>query len=856
MKKVLLGFVLAIVALVSDAQIVVQGEITSNTTWTNANIYILDGFVYVRDGATLTIQPGTIIKGDFASKGSLIIERGARIIADGTVEQPIVFTSQKPAGIDPVTSQPYRNYGDWGGLIICGRAAVNAPANAGNGTGQGEAIIEGGVGSIYGGGSTPNNADDSGILRYVRIEFGGIPFQPNNEINGLTLGGVGSGTIIENVQVSYSGDDAYEWFGGTVNAKNLIAYKNWDDDFDTDFGYQGSVQFGLIVRDPNIADQSGSNGLESDNDATGTENTPNTRAIFSNVTYVGPLAFSSTINSNYKRALHLRRNTETSVFNSVFIGQPVGLLIESSSTQDNAANNALRFRNSVLCQMNDTLATATSANPNNINGAFNISSWFATSGWDNTSVNTLGELYFNNASLTSPDFTLAAGSPLASGANFSDSYVSNGFFSSTDYRGAFGNDDWTSCWAEWDPINEPYTSAINNEITATVESLSDASFCQGGSVVLSASSSDENATYTWSNGETSSEISIASAGTYSVVATSSNRCSAFSNEIEVVVFETPEVSISANGSTSFCTGGSVELVSSQNEGNEWSNDATSSSIVVSASGEYALTYTDGNGCVATSNTINVSVSDSPTPTVSSNGSTEICDGESVTLTASTSDSYEWYLNDQPLDLTTGSINATEEGIYTVIVTNEDQCNGVGTSSPILVTVNPTPIADGSADQDQGSYDVQFLNNSTNATSYEWNFGDGTTSTLSNPNHTYVDGGNYTVTLTAFNGDCSDVYTFELSGVSVTENTATSSVSVYPNPSNGLLNLNIMSINSGVVLTNVYDVTGKLVYNQTLSVSQGSQVIALDLEFLQNGLYFLTIDENEGSKSTVKFTVQH
>jgi PKD repeat protein len=149
-----------------------------------------------------------------------------------------------------------------------------------------------------------------------------------------------------------------------------------------------------------------------------------------------------------------------------------------------------------------------------------------------------------------------------------------------------------------------------------------------------------------------------------------------------------------------------------------------------------------------------------------------------------------------------------------------------------------------------------LNNSTNATSYEWNFGDGSTSTLSNPSHTYVDGGNYTVTLTAFNGDCSDVYTFELSGVSVTENTATSSVSVFPNPSNGLLNLNIMSINNGVVLTNIYDVTGKLVYNQTLSVSQGSQVISLDLEYLQNGLYFLTIDENEGSKSTVKFTVQH
>ncbi len=339
------------------------------------------------------------------------------------------------------------------------------------------------------------------------------------------------------------------------------------------------------------------------------------------------------------------------------------------------------------------------------------------------------------------------------------------------------------------------------------------------------------------------------------MATSSNRCAAF-DEIEIVVFENPSVSVSANGSTSFCTGGSVELVSSQSEGNEWSNDATSSSITVTSSGEYALTYTDENGCTATSNTINVSVSDSPIPTISSNGSTEICDGDAVTLTASTSDTYQWFLNGESLDVVTASVEATAEGLYTVFVSNADQCNGVGTSSPILVSVNPTPVADGSADQDQGSFDVQFLNNSTNATSYEWNFGDGSTSTLSNPSHTYVDGGNYTVTLTAYNGDCSDVYTFELSGVSVTENNATSSVSVYPNPSNGLLNLNIMSINNGVVLTNVYDVTGQLVFNQTLSVSQGSQVITLDLEHLQNGMYFLTIDENEGSKSMVKFTVQH
>lgn len=854
MKKVLLTFAIAFLALISQAQIVVQGEITTNTTWNNENIYLLNGWVYVRNGATLTIEPGTIIKGDFATKGALIIERGAKIMADGTPEQPIVFTSQKPAGIDPVTSQPYRNYGDWGGLIICGRAAVNAPANAGNGTAAGEAIIEGGVGSIYGGGATPDNADNSGVLRYVRIEFGGIPFQPNSEINGLTLGGVGSGTTIENVQVSYSGDDAFEWFGGTVNAKNLIAYKNWDDDFDTDFGFQGNVQFGLVVRDPAIADQSGSNGFESDNDASGTDATPNTRGIFSNVTYVGPLAFNSTINSNYKRALHLRRNTETSAFNSVFIGQPVGLLIESGSTQGNASANSLRFKNTVICQMNDSLATTTSANPNNINGSFDITSWFNTSGWGNSLVNTVGELGFNNVSLDSPDFTLASNSILNTGADFTDSYLDPAFFTSTNYRGAFGSEDWTACWAEFDPINEPYTTSINNSITASVIAESATEFCAGGAVTLSATSSDNNATYVWSNGETSSEITVNAAGNYSVVATSSNRCAATSNEVAVVVNALPSVSISADGSTSFCTGGSVELTSSQSNGNIWSNDATSASITVSASGDFSLEYTDENGCSAMSNTISVSVSDSPIPTVSAGSSTEICDGDAVVLTASTSDSYAWFLNGETLNVSTQTIDATEEGNYTVVVTNADQCNGVGTSNPVLVSVNPTPIADATANQEQGDLNVQFLNNSINATSYSWNFGDGATSTQANPSHTYATGGDYTVTLTAFNGDCSDVITIDLMNVSVSELEA-SAFSVYPNPTEGMLNVSLSKemLNTSIQVV-VYDITGKMIENQLVQAASANQTVQFDFSSLNNGIYFVALMDNNINKGMIRFVV--
>ncbi len=170
------------------------------------NVYFLQGWTYVKSGATLTIEPGTIIRGDKINKAAIIVEPGGKLIAEGTPAAPIVFTSNQTAGS--------RNYGDWGGIILCGNAVINVTG--------GTAVIEGGVGTVYGG---TNDNDNSGIMKYVRIEFPGIAFQPNNEINGLTFGGVGDGTTIDYVQVSYSGDDSYEWFGGFVNAKHLVAHR-------------------------------------------------------------------------------------------------------------------------------------------------------------------------------------------------------------------------------------------------------------------------------------------------------------------------------------------------------------------------------------------------------------------------------------------------------------------------------------------------------------------------------------------------------------------------------------------------------------------------------------------------------
>jgi hypothetical protein len=415
----------------ADGTIQVEGSTNQSVTFQASNKYLLKNFVYVEDGGILSIEPGTIIKGEKASKGSLIIKQGGKINAVGTATSPIIFTSEFAPGS--------RNSGDWGGLIICGRAPINVAG--------GTAIVEGGPDASFGG---TNPADNSGTLSYVRIEFGGIAFQPNNEINGLTMAGVGSGTTINNVQVSYSGDDAFEMFGGTVNLKNIISYRNLDDDFDTDFGYRGNVQFAVALRDPALADISGSNGFESDNDATGSTNNPQTLPLFSNVTIVGPMATTSTTgyNTNYKRAAHLRRNTAASIYNSLLMGFPNGLFFDGSLSENNATNNDLQFRNNILAGiLNDTIVASGST--------FNFANYFVNQGGIQIS-NEVSDINMQGAfNLTSPILIPGAGSAALSGANFTGRLTSS-FFMPVSYLGAFGITDWTNGWASWNPQTAVY----------------------------------------------------------------------------------------------------------------------------------------------------------------------------------------------------------------------------------------------------------------------------------------------------------------------------------------------------------------------------------------------------------------
>ncbi|AZA99665.1 hypothetical protein EG359_08585 [Chryseobacterium joostei] len=424
--------------------LILSGKITSSLTLKANKIYKLRGLVYVTNGATLTIEPGTKIVGEADKNGALIITKGSKIMAEGTAANPIIFTSEKPS--------PKR--GDWAGVVILGNAPTNASFGGVNGVGE----IEGGINNseglgLYGG---TNAADNSGILKYVRIEYAGYAFLPDKEVNGLTFGGVGNGTTVDYVEVAYANDDSFEWFGGTVNCSHLISYKGLDDDFDTDNGFSGNVQFGIAVRDPQVADVSGSNAFESDNDANGSPLTPQTSATFSNMTIIGPINSSSpgSINSLFQNALQIRRNSSISVFNSVFTGFPVGLFIDATKgtpTDNNIVGNKLFFENNIIAGSTTPLKFGASTSTPTSYTLNDLTTWFNAKG--NTILASTADVKLAGAwapAGTTPNFTPAAGSPLLTGGTFTNPKVAT-WFTQVTYRGAVkdANDTWYAGWTNF-----------------------------------------------------------------------------------------------------------------------------------------------------------------------------------------------------------------------------------------------------------------------------------------------------------------------------------------------------------------------------------------------------------------------
>ncbi len=413
--------------------------------------YLLKGWVYVDAGAKLRIPAGTVIKGDKQTMASLIVEPGGYVEMKGNKNEPVVMTSAQTPG--------QRRPGDWGGLIICGKAKNN----------QGTQQIEGGPTTIHGGN---NNNDNSGIYQYIRVEFAGYPFDTDKEINGITFGSVGSGTTIDHIQVSYSNDDSYEWFGGAVDCKYLVAYKGWDDEFDTDNGFCGTVRYCLSVRDPRIADTSQSNGFESDNNASGAETAPFTAATFKNVTFIGPKTSQNTDFTNssdyitagsvfpnngsklgkFQAAIQIRRSSKLNIGNTIAIGYPVGLIIdgEKGNTVQYAKNGDFNIKNTIFAGMN--------AIGSDKNKEYNDYFYNYADGTENRDTHSFSHTFFlrepTNKVTTENQLNLT--DPVGLGQNYCPSTAitdNNG-----NYIGAFrdASDNWLEGWTNFDPQNTIY----------------------------------------------------------------------------------------------------------------------------------------------------------------------------------------------------------------------------------------------------------------------------------------------------------------------------------------------------------------------------------------------------------------
>jgi hypothetical protein len=308
--------------LVNSVQ-TLSGTIGGNTTLTNDRAYLLSGAVFVQNGITLTIQPGTVILGQSATNGTLVIAQGGKINAVGTWASPIIFTSDQPVG--------QRARADWGGLIINGRAPLNVPG--------GQAIGEGDTGTY--GGTDP--ADSSGTLKYVRVEYAGTEFSPDNELNGIAFQGVGNGTVVDYIQVHFNQDDGVEFFGGTVNVKHVLLTNIRDDSIDWTEGWIGKGQSMVAQQNGQEAD----NGIEADNSAENNDLLPRSNPTIYNFTLIGdPDAEQGTESDD---GMLIREGTAGTFRNFIVTGfKEIGINVDHAATIAQGQSGALSFDNAIV----------------------------------------------------------------------------------------------------------------------------------------------------------------------------------------------------------------------------------------------------------------------------------------------------------------------------------------------------------------------------------------------------------------------------------------------------------------------------------------------------------------------------
>jgi len=402
----------------------VTGPIVADTTFTKDKKWVLIGGVFVGDDAdptaaptTLTIEPGTTIFGDTATLSFLLITRGSKILAEGTREEPIVFTSAADVGS--------RSRGQWGGLILNGQAPVNGCAGD-------PCVLQGEAGTGTFGGEVAD--DNSGVVKFVRIEFPGKLIDAENELNGIALQGVGSDTVIDSVQVHLGADDCIEFFGGTVSAKHIVCTGIGDDSLDWTFGWTGMVQF-LVAQQH---DDAGERGIEADNNEDNNALTPVSDPVISNVTLIGGAVSGD--------AIKLRRGTKATLQNLVVTGfQKSCVDIDDALTFDNLNAGGITIENAIFdC---DSVAKAKTDDPATAeNEADPVDLAVVLAGVASIDTGNVGIVDASN--VLAPNFNLTADSPARAGGV----KPGNAFFDDVSFRGAVGDDDWTAGWTAF-PAN-------------------------------------------------------------------------------------------------------------------------------------------------------------------------------------------------------------------------------------------------------------------------------------------------------------------------------------------------------------------------------------------------------------------
>jgi hypothetical protein len=415
---------------VVDGEVNVSGNIDASATWVNTKAYRVSGLVHVRNNAVLTIEPGTFVIGMPGSQppSAIVVTRTGRIVASGTRSRPIILTSSQPFG--------QRKPGDWGGLILLGRATNNWPT--------GEGPIEGlpdSPDSRYGGN---DDTHDCGALRYVRVEFAGAEFQPNNEVNGITWGSCGTRTVSEYLQVSYGFDDAFEWFGGTNNAKYLVGTYSRDDYFDGQIGWRGKVQHAVALVNRDNANR----GFEMDNNETNHALLPLGTPKFYNVTLVGAghLFTQSADEGTGVAGVFLRRGAG-GIYNNLLVYNWItaGIDFRDSRTLDNLDSRDLTMDGVILW---DNGKSANKANTLEDQVTAAVLPFVSGQRGQARNVLVADPMLRRPLEYSDPDFRPRLGSPV-----FRANWVQppdDGFFDQwATWSGAFGDVNWTEEWTNF-----------------------------------------------------------------------------------------------------------------------------------------------------------------------------------------------------------------------------------------------------------------------------------------------------------------------------------------------------------------------------------------------------------------------